>query len=232
MKQDKGWVLPRKHTGHSKHSLPTTQKTNLHMDITTYESASILATWWEELTYLKGPWCWQRLKVGGEGDNRRWDGWMASPTQWTWVWVNPGSRWWTGRPGVLQSMGLQRVRYDWATELNWNYGGGTEENGDLLEKVPCKHCYTQCSQPWSRPLLTCTSTETLKCSSASVSVGYLGPGAHKVCLSPLSVSGGNEVCFSMQIRPSYHLAGAAPLPLEVGYLLRRMSSLYVATLFF
>ena len=50
---------------------------------------------------------------------RGWDGWMASPTQWTWVWVNSGSRWWTGRPGVLQSVGLQRVGHDWATELNW-----------------------------------------------------------------------------------------------------------------
>ena len=57
-----------------------------------------------------------RLKAGGEGDNRGWDGWMASPTQWTWFWVNSGSWWWTG---LLQSMGLQRVRDDWATELNW-----------------------------------------------------------------------------------------------------------------
>ena len=58
-----------------------------------------------------------RLKKGGEGDDRGWDGWMASPTQWTWVWVNSGSWWWTGRPGVLQSMGSQRVGHDWATEL-------------------------------------------------------------------------------------------------------------------
>jgi len=58
------------------------------------------------------------LKAGGEGDNRGWDGWMASPTQWTWVWVNSGSWWQTGRPGVLRSMGLQKVRHDWATELN------------------------------------------------------------------------------------------------------------------
>ena len=55
------------------------------------------------------PWCWERLKVGGEGDNRGWDGWMASPTQWTWVWVNSGSWWWIGRPGMLQSMGSQGV---------------------------------------------------------------------------------------------------------------------------
>ena len=62
---------------------------------------------------------WERLRAGGEGDNRGWDGWMASLTQWTWVWVNSGSWWWTVRPGVLQSMGLQRVGHDWATELNW-----------------------------------------------------------------------------------------------------------------
>ena len=60
-----------------------------------------------------------RLKAGGEWNDRGWDGWMASPTQWTWVWVNSGSWWWTGRPGMLQSIGLQRVRHDWATELNW-----------------------------------------------------------------------------------------------------------------
>ena len=62
----------------------------------------------------------ERLKVGGEGDNRGWDGWMASPTQWTWAWVSSRSWWWTGRPRVLQFMGSQRVRHDWATELNWS----------------------------------------------------------------------------------------------------------------
>ena len=68
---------------------------------------------------LERPWCWEGLGAGGEGDNRGWDGWMASPTRWAWVWVNSGSLWWTGRPGVLWFMGSQRVRYDWATELNW-----------------------------------------------------------------------------------------------------------------
>ena len=80
------------------------------------DTSKTLATWCEELTHLKRPWCWKRLKVG-EGDNRRWDGGMASLTQWTWVWVNSRSWWWTGRPGELQSMGSQRVRHDWATEL-------------------------------------------------------------------------------------------------------------------
>ena len=81
--------------------------------------SSTLATSWEELTHWKSPWCWEGLGAGGEGDDRGWDGWMASPTRCTWVWVNSGSWWWIGRPNVLQFMGLQRVGQDWATELNW-----------------------------------------------------------------------------------------------------------------
>ena len=61
----------------------------------------------------------ERLKTGGEWDDRGWDGWMASPTPWTWVWVGSRSWWWTGKPGVLQSTGSQRVGHGWATELNW-----------------------------------------------------------------------------------------------------------------
>ena len=71
------------------------------------------------MTHWKRLWCWEGLEAGGEGDDRGWDGWMVSPTRWTWVWVNCGSWWWTGRPGMLQFMGLQRVGHDWATELNW-----------------------------------------------------------------------------------------------------------------
>ena len=82
-------------------------------------NSNTLATWYEELTYLKRPWCWERLRAGGEGDYRGWDGWMASPTQWTRLWVDSGSWWWTERPGVLQFMGSQRVGHDWADELNW-----------------------------------------------------------------------------------------------------------------
>ena len=82
-------------------------------------NSNTLATWWEELTDLKRPWCWQRLKVGGEGKDRGWDGWMASLTQWMWVWASSRSWWWTGRPGVLWSMGSQRVGHDLVTELNW-----------------------------------------------------------------------------------------------------------------
>ena len=74
----------------------------------------------KELTHLKRPWFWERLKAGGEGDDRGWDGWMASRTRWPWVWASSRSWWWTGRPCVLQPMGSQRVRHDWPTEMNWN----------------------------------------------------------------------------------------------------------------
>ena len=73
------------------------------------------------MTHWKRLWCWEGLGAGGEGDDRGWDGWMASLTQWIWVWVNSGSWWWTGRPGVLRFMGSQRVRHHWAIELNWYY---------------------------------------------------------------------------------------------------------------
>ena len=82
-------------------------------------SSNTLATWCEELTHWKRPWCWERLKAGGEGDNRGWNGWMASPTRWTWVCASSRSWWWTGSPGMLQSIVSQRVGHDWATELNW-----------------------------------------------------------------------------------------------------------------
>ena len=81
-------------------------------------NSSTLATSCEELTHWKRLWCWEGLGAGEEGD-QGWDGWMASLTQWARVWVNSGSWWWTGRPGVLGSVGSQRVGHDWATELNW-----------------------------------------------------------------------------------------------------------------
>ena len=82
-------------------------------------SSNTLATWCEELTHLKRPWCWERLRAE-EGDDRGWDGWMASPTPWTWIWAGFRSWWWTGKPGVLQSMGVTKSRTwlsNW-TELN------------------------------------------------------------------------------------------------------------------
>ena len=79
-------------------------------------NSNTLATPCKELTHLKRPWCWNRLKAGGEGDDRGWDGWMASSTQWTWVWASSRNWWWTGKPGMLQSMGLQRAGHNLATE--------------------------------------------------------------------------------------------------------------------
>ena len=79
-----------------------------------------LATWCEELTHLNRPWCWERSKMEGEGEDRGWNCWMASLTQWIQVSASfGGGWWWTGRPGVLPSMGSQRVGHDWVTELNW-----------------------------------------------------------------------------------------------------------------
>ena len=83
-------------------------------------NSNTLAKWVsEKLTHWKRLWCWERLRAGGEGDNRGWDNQMASLTQWTWIWVNCRSWWWTRRPGMLWLMGLQRVGLDWATELYW-----------------------------------------------------------------------------------------------------------------
>ena len=79
-------------------------------------SSNTLATCSKEPTHWKRPWCWERLKAGGEGDGRGWDGWMATLTQWTWVWANCGRYCRTGRPGMLQPMGSQEVGHDWATE--------------------------------------------------------------------------------------------------------------------
>ena len=85
-------------------------------------NSSTLATSWEDLTHWKRLWCWEGLGAGGEGDDPRWDDWMASWTRWTRVWVNSRCWWWPGRPGVLWFMGSQRVGHDWATELNWTEG--------------------------------------------------------------------------------------------------------------
>ena len=82
-------------------------------------NSSTLATSCEELTPWKRLWCWEGLGAGGEEDDRGWDGWMASLTQWMWVWMNSGRWWWTGRPVVLWFVGSWRVGHDWATGLNW-----------------------------------------------------------------------------------------------------------------
>ena len=82
-------------------------------------SSNTLTTCCEGLIHWKRPWCWERLKAGGEGDDRGWDGSVASPTRWTWVWASSRSWWWTRKPGMLQSMGSQKAGHNWVTELNW-----------------------------------------------------------------------------------------------------------------
>ena len=94
---------------------------------------------------LKRPWCWEGLKEGGEEDDRKWDGWMASPTRWIWVWASSRSWWWTGKPGVLQSRGSQRVRHDWATEQNWL-------KWKLLSVLRRRHLLRWPSLRWESPL--------------------------------------------------------------------------------
>ena len=90
----------------------------------------------------------ERLKVR-EGDDGEWDDWMASPTQWTWICVNSGSWWWTGMPGMLQSMGLQRVEDDWATELNW-----TEMEWES-DRSCCSHTYPRSHSGWELEFRDC-----------------------------------------------------------------------------
>ena len=97
-----------------------------------------LATSCEELTHWKRLWCWEGLGAGGEGDDRGWDGWMASLTRWTWVWMNSGSWCWTGRPGVLRFTGSQRVGHEWATDLIWSdliWGTGKGVGGLVFHQM-------------------------------------------------------------------------------------------------
>ena len=106
---------------------------NIHWKVWCWSwNSNNLATWCKELTHWERPWCWEGLKAGGEGDDRRWDGWMTLLTLWTWVWANPGSWWWTGKPGVLQFMGSQRVRHDWASELMAYMGKPTNKNSGYM----------------------------------------------------------------------------------------------------
>ena len=111
---------------------------------------------------LVNKWCWEKLKAG-EGDNRGWDGWMASLTQCTWVWASSRSWWWTGKPGRVHSMRSQRVGHDWATDLNYILYWGFP--GDVRSKEPVcqcrrhkRHGFDPCVRkiPWRRvrnPLL-------------------------------------------------------------------------------
>ena len=102
--------------------------------------------WCKELTHWKRPWCWERLKVGGEGDDRGWDGWMASLTWWTWVSASSGSWWWTGKPGCFSPWGWKELdmteRLNW-TELNWTSGTfswkSVEDRSKLSVQLDSRH---------------------------------------------------------------------------------------------
>jgi len=130
-------------------------------------NSSTLAISCKELTHWKRVWCWEGLGSGGEGDDREWDGWMASPTRWTWIWVNSVSWWWTGMPGVPLFMGSQSVgtteQLNW-TELNFGHRFSSKKQvsftyiaavttcsdfGDQGNKAcHCFHCFS-IYLPWS-----------------------------------------------------------------------------------
>ena len=137
-------------------------------------NSSTLATLCEELTHWKRPWCWEGLRAGGEGDDRGWVGWMASPTRWTWVWVNFGSWWWTGRPGVLQFMGSQRVGHDLETELSWTEAAmawpalAMRYCGNFPPVFQIWMCILQtvsCTAPGKKATVLLSSLNALLCSS-------------------------------------------------------------------
>ena len=102
-------------------------------------NSNTLATSCEELTHWKRPWCWERLGAGGEGDDGTWDGWMASLTQWSWVWVISGSWWWTGRSGMLRFMGLQ----SWTQLSDW-----TELKQECKQNDQLRSCCTNPGKYW------------------------------------------------------------------------------------
>ena len=156
-----------------------------------------LATWCEELTHWKRPWYWERLKVGGEGDDRGWDGWMASPTQWTWVWVNSGSWWWTGRPGVLQSMGSQRVGHNWATELN--------VFPCYSPLCPSFFCYISCSHTSARQRVSNCAQRISKPQDITQLPGWVLPASPTLQL-PMVVPGISKAgCGAVEEKSDTHL---------------------------
>ena len=115
-------------------------------------NANVLATWCKELTNWKRPWCWKRLRIRGEVDNRGGDGWMASSIQWTWVWAN-SRRWWrTGKPGMLQSMVSQGVRHIWATEQQHI----VEDPINIDTNEPLRRASGSCTEFMSATWLTST----------------------------------------------------------------------------
>ena len=157
-------------------------------------NSSTLATSCEELTHWKRPWCCKGLGAGGEGDDRGWDGWMASPTWWAWVWVNSGSWWWTGRPGVLRFVGSQRVGHDRVTELNW-----TEYQVQCLTHHKCwklvaQFCPTLCDPMDCSPQVPLSMTWTQVSYIAS---GFFTIWATREALSEFSMNWTDSICLQV-----------------------------------
>ena len=151
---------------------------NIHWkDLCWSWSSNTLATWYEELTHWKRPCCWERLKAGGKGDDRGWDGWMASPTRWTWIWVNSRSGWWTGKPGVLQFMGSQGVGHDWS-----DLAAGLQH-----ARLPCPSptpgaCSNSCpSSRWCRPTISSSVVSFSSCLQSFPASGSF-PVSHFFCI--------------------------------------------------
>ena len=112
-------------------------------NFTCFSMSWLLATWCEEQTYWKRPWCWERLKTGGEGNDRRWNGWMASPTQWKWVRANSEGWWRTGKPGMLQSMGSQsQMCLSNRTIIQFNKGPSSTLARFVLYELLIKLCFS------------------------------------------------------------------------------------------
>ena len=136
------------------------------------ETPILLATWCKELILQKRPWCWERLKAGGEGDDRGWegdnrrqDGWMTSPTLWTRVWVSSGNWWWTGKPGMLQSREWQRVEHSWAIQLNWTWYLS-------LQKCMCKYPHRHTERHFKNTSSYCVITFAVLFTREAISWSY------------------------------------------------------------
>ena len=132
---------------------------------------------------------------------------MASPTWWTCVLVNSRIWWWTGRPGVLRFMGWQRVGHDWATELNWDYGGGNEDNGGLPQKIPSLYCYGRCPQPCSRSPPTHAFSRDSWTPTGKSPVGTLflslGSWCTSFCCALQESISKNSLKFEFRIKPCF-----------------------------
>ena len=127
---------------------------------------------------LQGFRSWERLKAGGEGDDRGWDGWMASPTQWTWVWVNSRSWWWAGSPGVLQSMSSQRVGHEWATEQQ-------QKLLNQFSSVQSLSCVRLFATPWTAACQTSLSITNSQSLLKLMSIKRMMPSNHLILCHPL-----------------------------------------------